>query len=130
MAPDLSSPDRMIPDGMPAHWDGGKPATALAVTMGEPAGIGGEIALVAWQQRHEHALLPFFMIDDPQRLDTLAHDLRWEAAVRPIDSPEQAAAVFGEALPVLPLALPAPPSSWASACVSSSATFRSWSASR
>ena len=37
---------------------------ALALTMGEPAGIGGEIALRAWLARQEHGLPPFFVLDD------------------------------------------------------------------
>lgn len=32
---------------------------ALALTMGEPAGIGGEIALGAWLQRNERRVPPF-----------------------------------------------------------------------
>ena len=36
----------------------------LALTMGEPAGIGGEIALKAWQRRGD-GVPPFYLIDDP-----------------------------------------------------------------
>ncbi len=42
----------------------------LAVTMGEPAGIGGEIILKAWRQGGQ----PFFCIDDPDRLRRIAAD--------------------------------------------------------
>jgi 4-hydroxythreonine-4-phosphate dehydrogenase len=38
----------------------------LALTMGEPAGIGGEIALKAWLRRGEGAPV-FYAIDDPER---------------------------------------------------------------
>jgi 4-hydroxythreonine-4-phosphate dehydrogenase len=69
--------------------------------MGDPAGIGGEIALAAWRRRD--GLPPFFLIDDPKRLRAIASD-----PVEPIGAPEQAAAVFPRALPVLPLDLPAP----------------------
>ncbi len=43
----------------------------LALTMGEPAGIGGEIALKAWLRRGE-GVPPFYVIDDPARLAALA----------------------------------------------------------
>ena len=40
----------------------------IAITMGEPSGIGGEIALKAWLRREELRLTPFFLVDDPNRL--------------------------------------------------------------
>ena len=43
----------------------------LAVTMGEPAGVGGELSLKAWLARQE-AMRPFFVLDDPARLGELA----------------------------------------------------------
>jgi 4-hydroxythreonine-4-phosphate dehydrogenase len=46
----------------------------LAVTMGEPAGIGGELSLKAWLAR-KPATRPFCVLDDPARLATLARDL-------------------------------------------------------
>ncbi|MEO0761763.1 MAG: 4-hydroxythreonine-4-phosphate dehydrogenase PdxA [Pseudomonadota bacterium] len=78
----------------------------LALTMGDPAGIGGEIALAAWTRRGEAALPPFFAIDDPDRLAAIG-----TAPVRVIEDPAEAAVVFADALPVLPqpLAHPAVP---------------------
>src|SRR5690348_15282854 len=78
----------------------------LALTMGEPAGIGGELTLLAWRCRQAAALPPFFALDDPTRLDRLAAVLGWPVPLRPIAAPEEAAAVFSDALPVLPVALP------------------------
>lgn len=75
----------------------------LVVTMGEPAGIGGEITLQAWQRRREAQLPPFFVIDDPRRLTSLASRLGLEVPIVAIESPEAAAETFSEALPVLPL---------------------------
>ena len=75
---------------------------ALALTMGEPAGIGGEIALKAWLRRHD-GLPPFYVIDDPGRLAALARRLGWSVPIRAIDAPQEAAAIFAEALPVLPV---------------------------
>jgi 4-hydroxythreonine-4-phosphate dehydrogenase len=73
--------------------------------MGEPAGIGAEIALKAWYGRGD-SLPPFFVIDDPVRLATLATSLTLDVPIQPIERPAQARAAFGRALPVLPLALP------------------------
>ena len=62
------------------------PAPApLALTMGEPAGIGGEITLKAWSGRGRadgQPLPPFFVIDDPERLARLARDLGFEVPDR------------------------------------------------
>jgi 4-hydroxythreonine-4-phosphate dehydrogenase len=80
--------------------------TPLALTMGEPAGIGGEITLLAWLRRREAGLPPFFSVDDPARLERLAAGLGWRVPLRPIAAPEEAVGAFAEALPVLPLALP------------------------
>jgi 4-hydroxythreonine-4-phosphate dehydrogenase len=75
----------------------------LAVTMGEPAGIGGDIPLAAWSRRCSERLAPFFVLDDPHRLAHLAARLGLEIPFAEIASPAEAAAVFASALPVLPL---------------------------
>jgi 4-hydroxythreonine-4-phosphate dehydrogenase len=80
----------------------------LALTAGEPAGIGGEITLKAWLERKSAALQPFFAIDDPARLERLATRLGWSVTVAAIAAPEDAMKLFARALPVLPLAFPAP----------------------
>ena len=73
--------------------------------MGEPAGIGGEIALAAWRSlREEPGAAPFFLIDDPVRL---AEQPGGADAVAEIAAPEEAAERFRDRLPVLPIALPA-----------------------
>jgi 4-hydroxythreonine-4-phosphate dehydrogenase len=78
----------------------------LALTMGEPAGIGGELTLLAWLRRKEEAVPPFLALDDPARLGRLAAALGWSVPVRTVASPEEAALAFPESLPVMPLALP------------------------
>jgi 4-hydroxythreonine-4-phosphate dehydrogenase len=75
-------------------------ALPLALTMGEPAGIGGDIALQAWRRRDE-GLPPFYLIDDPERLAGLAKRLAWDAPVREIAAPCEAAGVFTAAVPVI-----------------------------
>src|SRR5436309_1913382 len=74
----------------------------LALTMGEPAGIGGEIALKAWLGLRDN-LPPFYLIDDPDRLASLARRLNWPVPIRPIDAPDRAPCVFADALPVVPI---------------------------
>ncbi len=81
----------------------------VALTMGEPAGIGGELTLMAWIQAHQGLRTGvFFVIDDPTRLQALAARLGWDVPIATIGSPQQAAAIFPSALPVLPLSLPRP----------------------
>ncbi len=70
--------------------------------MGEPAGIGGELALMSWRERATQAVPPFFLIDDPRRLSRLATHLGFEIPLAELDRPEDAAARFDQALPVLP----------------------------
>ena len=78
----------------------------LALTMGEPAGIGGEITLKAWRER---AAPPFFVIDDPARLIALAQATGLDVPVREIRDPGEAARAFSNALPVLAQPLPRAP---------------------
>ncbi len=74
--------------------------------MGEPAGIGGEIALAAWLGRQAAAVPPFFVIDDADRLCSLAGRLALPVPIRHIGQPGEAAACFDGALPVLHRPLP------------------------
>ena len=78
----------------------------LAVTMGEPAGIGGELSLKAWLSRRDEGLLPFFVLDDPARLSGIAGCLGLDVPVKPISDLSEAVAAFDEALPVYPVQLP------------------------
>jgi 4-hydroxythreonine-4-phosphate dehydrogenase len=78
----------------------------MAVTMGDPAGIGGDVILEAWRQRREES--PFFVIDDPARLEALALRLGANIPVTVITGPEGAASAFDQALPVLPQPLTRP----------------------
>ncbi len=71
----------------------------LALTMGEPAGIGPEITVKAWQAMRA-AGPAFFLVGDPALITGVPVAL--------IDQPEQATAAFADALPVLPLLLSAP----------------------
>ena len=74
----------------------------LALTLGDPSGIGPEIALAAWRKRAEARVPPFLMIGDPEFLERTAHRLGLAIPVAEID-PDDAVEVFPRALPVLPL---------------------------
>lgn len=78
----------------------------LAVTMGEPAGIGGEITLKAWAAREAERLPCFFALDDPARLEAIAQSLHLPVPIRAIASEAEAVGVFPTALPVLALENP------------------------
>ena len=84
-------------------------ATATAVTMGEPAGIGAEITLKAWQARKRENLAPFFVVGDPDHLASSARCMAQNIAIAEIASPIDAIAAFPSHLPVVrePLRRPA-----------------------
>jgi 4-hydroxythreonine-4-phosphate dehydrogenase len=76
----------------------------LALTMGDPAGIGGELTLRAWQALRGTGPC-FVALDDPDRLAALSAGV----PITQVASPEAAAAVFATSLPVLPVKLAAMP---------------------
>lgn len=71
--------------------------------MGDPAGIGLEIAAKAWGARAPGDV-PFFLIADALAVRNAAMD----APVRVITNAAEAKRVFANALPVLPISLPVP----------------------
>lgn len=72
----------------------------LALTMGDPAGAGGDITLKAWLKRSADTP-PFFIIDDVEHLKALAVRLSLDVPIQVIDSPADATGIFATALPVL-----------------------------
>jgi len=70
----------------------------LALTMGDPAGIGGEITLKAWRATKN---IPFFIIDDLHRLERLAETIGLDVPLKEIHDPAAANQIFAEALPVI-----------------------------
>lgn len=80
----------------------------IALTMGDPAGIGGEVTLKAWRTRRD-GVPPFFVLDDPVRLESLAERLRLSVPITQIERPEDALGLFSSSLPVIPISLTAPP---------------------
>jgi 4-hydroxythreonine-4-phosphate dehydrogenase len=74
----------------------------LALTLGEPAGIGPDITLAAWLRRGELALPAFYVVGDPGFLDRLARRLGIAVPIAAVE-PEAAATAFAGALPVVAL---------------------------
>lgn len=80
----------------------------IAVSMGEPAGIGVECALKTWAARKKHALQPFFILGDPAHLQAQAKLFGLHIPLHEILRVEETLSVFAQALPVLPLHLHTP----------------------
>ncbi len=74
----------------------------LALTQGDPAGIGPDVTVTAWAKRRELGLPPFIFVGDPDVLRSRAHLLGVDVNVK-VCEPEDAIAAFPDALPVLPL---------------------------
>ncbi|HEV2571618.1 MAG TPA: 4-hydroxythreonine-4-phosphate dehydrogenase PdxA [Beijerinckiaceae bacterium] len=79
----------------------------MAMTMGDPSGIGPEIALKAWAQAHDGQahdgdIAPFFVLADPAHLKRLGRSIGLDLPITTVE-PQNAAAVFADALPVVPL---------------------------
>jgi 4-hydroxythreonine-4-phosphate dehydrogenase len=75
---------------------------ALALTIGEPAGIGCDIALAAWTMRREHNVPAFYLIADADHVAARAQQIGITVPLETV-TPEQAHARFDTALPVVPL---------------------------
>ncbi|MCG8270579.1 4-hydroxythreonine-4-phosphate dehydrogenase PdxA [Aquamicrobium sp. NLF2-7] len=74
----------------------------LAVSIGDPSGIGPEIAIQAWQQRDELRLPPFYLLADPALV--AARSKRMGSDVQLAEtSPEQSTEAFAHSLPIVGL---------------------------
>ena len=74
----------------------------LALTLGEPAGIGPDITLAAWRRRAELALPPFYLLANPDFVEQRVRLLGLNIPVRVVE-PEAAADAFASALPIVAL---------------------------
>jgi 4-hydroxythreonine-4-phosphate dehydrogenase len=81
-----------------------KPRTAglrpLALTLGEPAGIGPDIAIEAWLRRKDAKLPAFYLLGDRNFVNQRAKTLGLSVELVDCDA-ESAAAEFANALPVV-----------------------------
>ncbi|TPL65881.1 4-hydroxythreonine-4-phosphate dehydrogenase PdxA [Mesorhizobium sp. B2-3-15] len=76
--------------------------TALALSVGDPSGIGPEIAIAAFLARDAVGLPPFYLLADPAVVAARARHLGVLLPVEEV-TPVQAIEVFGHALPIVPL---------------------------
>ncbi|KFB10536.1 4-hydroxythreonine-4-phosphate dehydrogenase PdxA [Nitratireductor basaltis] len=74
----------------------------LAVSIGEPAGIGPELLLKAWTMREECALPPFYVLGDKSLLEARAKRLGLDVPVV-ASGPLEAIRDFSNALPAVSL---------------------------
>jgi len=65
----------------------------LALTLGEPAGIGPDITLAAWQRRSELGLPPFYLLADPVFVAERARALGLTVPLR-VTETKDAAGIF------------------------------------
>jgi 4-hydroxythreonine-4-phosphate dehydrogenase len=76
----------------------------LAVTLGDPAGIGPDITLMGWLQRSACALPPFVVVGEPEVLAARAIELGCRVAIETVADFAAGGEAFARALPVLPVA--------------------------
>jgi 4-hydroxythreonine-4-phosphate dehydrogenase len=81
-------------------------AKPLALTLGEPAGIGPDITIKAWLRRNELKLPTFYLLGDPNLLSDRAKALGLDVKLADVGA-EDALDVFADALPVVATGQPA-----------------------
>ena len=84
------------------------PLTPLALTMGDPAGIGPDITIAAWHQRSAKALPPFVVFGDANVLAERAKLLGLPLPIEETQDLSSVHATFATKLPVYPIACAAP----------------------
>ena len=77
------------------------PMNPLAVSLGDPAGIGPEVIAKCWDNRDSFALPAFVAIGDPRSIAAV-----WDGPLEVVDDPRQADAAFDQGLPVIQLSTP------------------------
>ncbi len=77
----------------------------LALSMGDPAGIGPEITLKAWAARAVESLPPFFVAGDAALYRETAKRLGLAVSIAEVADAIEVTHAFRTALPVLPVAL-------------------------
>ncbi|MGB6349067.1 MAG: 4-hydroxythreonine-4-phosphate dehydrogenase PdxA [Pseudolabrys sp.] len=80
-------------------------ALPLALTLGEPAGIGPDLTIQLWRRRTELRLPPFYLIGDPEFIKRRARLLGVDIILSLV-TPAQANETFARALPIVPVGAP------------------------
>jgi 4-hydroxythreonine-4-phosphate dehydrogenase len=73
----------------------------LAVSLGDPAGIGPEVIAKCWDNRESFGLPAFVAIGDPRSIAAV-----WDGPIETVEDPRQADAAFDYGLPVIQLNAP------------------------
>jgi len=72
------------------------PLPPLALSLGDPAGIGPEVIAKCWDNRSAFALPSFVAIGDPRSIAAV-----WDGPIEVVEDPRQADAAFDHALPLI-----------------------------
>ena len=72
------------------------PLRAIAVSLGDPAGVGPEVVAKCWDNRASFDLPPFVAIGDPRSLAAV-----WDGPIEVIDDPREADSAFDVGLPLI-----------------------------
>jgi 4-hydroxythreonine-4-phosphate dehydrogenase len=75
--------------------------SALAASLGDPAGIGPELLCEAWTRRGEEQLPAFFVVGGASVLKAAAERRGLDVTIGRIESPGEAEEAFADVLPVL-----------------------------
>jgi 4-hydroxythreonine-4-phosphate dehydrogenase len=81
----------------------GRTIPPLALTAGDPSGIGPEIAIAAWLRRTENTVPPFYLLSDPASVAACVRRLGLDIPIVET-TPEESATRYPEGLPIVPLA--------------------------
>ena len=77
------------------------PQSPLAVSLGDPAGIGPEVIAKCWDNREPFGLPPFVAIGDARSVAAV-----WDGPIEVVENPRQADAAFDYGLPLIQLNTP------------------------
>jgi 4-hydroxythreonine-4-phosphate dehydrogenase len=77
------------------------PLPPLAVSLGDPAGIGPEVLAKCWDNRGRFELSPFVAIGDPRSVRAV-----WDGPIATIDDPREADTAFDVGLPLIQIPSP------------------------
>ena len=77
------------------------PPPPLAVSLGDPAGIGPEVLAKCWDHRDRFGLVPFVAIGDPRSVRSV-----WDGPIATIDDPREAESAFDVGLPLIQIPSP------------------------
>ena len=77
------------------------PLSPLAVSLGDPAGIGPEVIAKCWDNRDRFSLAPFVAIGDPRSVKAV-----WDGPIASIDDLREADSAFDVGLPLIQIPSP------------------------